>query len=215
MQSLEGGIVQEMLVSAGQKVKKGQLRFGWTRPSTPAGLGENRQRYLAALAGRARTDALLNGGAPKFDPAWRTEAPDLIEKETQLWRDALREYNAGIEAAREGTARHSGELREAQARMQSLAPSVKVAEESFAIEERLFKEGAGARADYLAAQQKLLAQKAELDALRQSIPAAQGRTGRSRRNGHAGLVAIACAVGFRALRVRNQGHQPGLDARGP
>ncbi len=170
VQSLEGGIVQEMLVSAGQKVRKGQLLVRLDTAQYTAGLGENRQRYLAALAGRARTDALLNGGSPKFDPAWRTEAPELIEKETQLWRDALREYNAGIDAAREGTARHSGELREAQARMQSLAPSVKVAEESFAIEERLFKEGAGARADYLGAQQKLLAQKAELDALRQSIP---------------------------------------------
>ncbi|MEJ8857680.1 HlyD family type I secretion periplasmic adaptor subunit [Variovorax robiniae] len=170
VQSLEGGIVQDMLVKAGDHVRKGQLLVRLDTAQYTAGRGESRQRYLAALAGRARTDALLNGGAPKFDPAWSAEAPDLIDKEMQLWRDALREYNASVEAAREGTARHSGELREAQARIQSLQPSVKVAQESFAIEERLFKEGAGARADYLAAQQKLLAQKAELDALRQSIP---------------------------------------------
>jgi membrane fusion protein, adhesin transport system len=170
VQSLEGGIVQEMLVKAGDRVRKGELLVRLDTAQYTSGLGESRQRYLAALAGRARTDALLNGGAPKFDPAWRVEAPELIDKETQLWRDALREYNAGVEAAREGSARHGGELREAQARILALQPAVKVGEESFAIEERLFKEGAGARADYLGAQQKLLSQKAELDALRQSLP---------------------------------------------
>ncbi|MDM0111538.1 HlyD family type I secretion periplasmic adaptor subunit [Variovorax sp. J22R133] len=170
VQSLEGGIVEEMLVAPGEKVKKGQLLVRLDTAQYTSGRGESRQRYLAALAGRARTDALLNGGEPLFASSWRAEAPDLIEKETQLWRDGLREFRATVDAAREGSVRRSAELREAQARIQSLAPAIKVGEESFAIEENLFKEGAGARADYLGAQQKLLGQKAELDALRQSIP---------------------------------------------
>jgi membrane fusion protein, adhesin transport system len=51
-----------------------------------------------------------------------------------------------------------------------LRASVKLAEDAYAIEERLFKEGAGSRADYVAAQQRLLAQRGELDAVRGSIP---------------------------------------------
>lgn len=171
VQSLEGGIVEEMLVAAGQRVARGQLLVRLDTAQYTSGRGESRQRYLAAVAGRARTDALLDGkGEPKFEAAWRAEAPELIDKETQLWRDALREYRASVDAAREATARRSGELREAQARIQALQASVKVAEQSFAIEEQLFREGAGARADYLAAQQRLLTQKSELDGLRQSIP---------------------------------------------
>ena len=170
VQSLEGGIVEQMLVSPGQVVKKGQLLARLDTAQYRANLGESRQVYLAALAGRARVEALLAGTAPRFDAAWRREVPDLIAKETQLWRDALREYQANGQVSREGILRRRSELAEARARILALRAAVTVGEESFAIEERLFKEGAGARADYLTAQQRLMGQKAELDALQQSLP---------------------------------------------
>ncbi len=170
VQSLEGGIVQEMLVSAGQSVRKGQLVARLDTAQVNADLGESRYQRLGALASRARVEALLSGTAPRFDEAWRREAPDLIEKETQLWRDALRENQANGRGSREAVQRKRGELSEARARIAQLQSAVKLGEESFAIEERLFKAGAGARADYLSAQQRLLGQKTELDSLMQSLP---------------------------------------------
>lgn len=170
VQSLEGGIVQQLLVAPGQAVKKGQVVARLDTAQYNADLGESQQQRLAALAGRARVDALLSGGAPRFDPEWRRAAPDLIDKETQLWRDALREYQSTGQMLREAVARKRAEVTEAQARIQTLQGAIKVAEESFAIEERLFKAGAGARADYLAAQQKLISQRAEIEALQQSLP---------------------------------------------
>jgi adhesin transport system membrane fusion protein len=170
VQSLEGGIVTEMLVTAGQTVKKGQLLARLDAAQYNADLGESRQQRLAALISRARVEALLSGSAPRFEEAWRREAPELVMKETQLWRDALREYQSNGRVTRETIQRKRGELAEAQARIGQLQGAVKVGEESFAIEERLFKEGAGARADYLSAQQRLLSQKSELDNLKQSLP---------------------------------------------
>ncbi|MBS0343027.1 MAG: HlyD family type I secretion periplasmic adaptor subunit [Proteobacteria bacterium] len=169
VQSLEGGVVEEVLAAAGDRVRKGQLLVRLDTAQYTSGLGESRQKFLAAAAGRARTEALLSGGEPRFDDAWRTEAPDLIAKEHQLWRDALREYQASVDAAREAEHRRAGELREAQVRIAALQPSVAVARESFAIEEKLFNESAGARADYLAAKQRLLQQQSELDGLRSSL----------------------------------------------
>ena len=170
VQSLEGGIVEQLLVELGQSVKKGQLLARLDTLQYTALVGESRQRWLSAVAGRARVDALMSGGTPRFDPAWQREAPELISKEAQLWRDALREYQANGAAAREVVLRRRGELVEARAHIEALQAAVKVGEESFAIEERLFKEGAGARADFLAAQQRLMSQKSELDNLRQSLP---------------------------------------------
>jgi adhesin transport system membrane fusion protein len=170
VQSLEGGIVTEMLVTAGQTVKKGQLLARLDAAQYNADLGESRQQRLAALISRARVEALLSGSAPRFEEAWRREAPELVMKETQLWRDALREYQSNGRVTRETIQRKRGELAEAQARIGQLQGAVKVGEESFAIEERLYKEGAGARADYLSAQQRLLSQKSELDSLKQSLP---------------------------------------------
>lgn len=173
VQSLEGGIVQQVLVAPGQAVKKGQLLARLDTAQYAASLGESRQNQLAALAGRARVDALLSGGVPRFEPEWVREAPELIAKETQLWRDALQEYQSGGSAAREQVQVRRSEVTEAQARIRSLQGSLHVAEEAFAIEERLFKEGAGARADFLAAQQRLLQVQTELDGLRQSLPRLQ------------------------------------------
>ena len=75
VQSLEGGIVQEMLVAPGQSVKKGQVLARLDTAQYNADLGESRQQRLGALAGRARVEALLSGTAPRFEDAWRRDAP--------------------------------------------------------------------------------------------------------------------------------------------
>ena len=170
VQSLEGGIVQELLVQAGQKVQRGQLLARLDDAQFNADLGESREQRLGTLAGRARVEALLAGRKPVFDPQVLRGAPELVVKETQLWRDALSEYQSSIQAGQEAVRRKRAELAEAQAHIEQLQASVAVAEESYAIEDRLFKEGAGARADMLAARQRLLAQRTELDGLQQSLP---------------------------------------------
>ncbi len=170
VQSLEGGIVQEMLVAVGQRVMAGQVVARLDTAQIQADLGESRQLQLAALASRARVDALLTGGVPQFSQALRDEAPELVDKETQLWRDAQREYRSNQASVREAVQRRRGELAEAESRILSLQGSLRVTEEGFAIEERLFNEGAGSRSDYLAAQQRLLQQRTEIDGTRQSLP---------------------------------------------
>ncbi len=193
VQSLEGGIVQQMLVVPGQTVKKGQLLVRLDTAQYTASVGESRQNQLAALAGRARVDALLSGGVPRFEAEWMREAPELIAKESQLWRDAMQEYQANGAATREAVLARRSEVAEAQARIQSLQGSLRVAEESFGIEERLYREGAGARADFLSAQQRLLQLQTELDSLRQSLPRLQ-----------AGLAEAQAAAMESSSRARSQ-----------
>jgi len=168
--SLEGGIVVEMHARSGQRVKQGELLARLDTAQYVAELGENRQQQLAALAARTRVEALLSGRAPRFEGKWQREAPQLVAKETDLWRDAMREHQSAVAAANQAVQQRRGELAEAQARILSLRASVAVAEEAFAIEERLYREGAGARGEYLKAQQDLLALRNELDAQQQSLP---------------------------------------------
>lgn len=170
VQSLEGGIVRKLLVRAGQAVRQGELLVQLDTAQYEADLGENRQQHLAALAGRARTDALLRGTEPQFDPIWIKEAPDLIQKETELWREGLHELEALVRTGKEAIRQHEGELEETRSRMRSLQAEARVAKEALAIEERLHKQGAGARVDYLAAKQRALAQQSEYDKAQQSLP---------------------------------------------
>lgn len=190
IQSLEGGIVEQLLVQPGQQVRRGEVIARLDTAQYDADVGESRQRQLAALAGLARVEALLQGTEPRFDAALRQEAPAMVEKEMQLWRDAAREHAAAGVAAAEGVQRRRSELAEAQARIEALATSVKVAEEAFAIEDRLWRDGATSRADHLAAQQRLLAQRNELDGLKASLPRL--------RAGLAEAQAQAAEIGSRA-----------------
>ena len=168
--SLEGGVVEAMLVAPGERVRRGQLLARLDTAQVAANLGESRQYWLAAMAGRARVDALIGGADPVFDPAWRAEAPELIDKELQLWRDARREHASARAAAGDAVRQRSAELDETAARIVSIDEELRVVQEAYRLEERLLAEGAGARADYLAAKQRLLALQAQRDGLRESLP---------------------------------------------
>ena len=168
VQSLEGGIVQQMLVQAGDHVRRGQPLAHLDTAQYAADLGESRQSMLAVRAARVRVDALLAGRQPDFG-ALEQQAPETVRHERQLWQDAQREYQAMLATAAEGVRHHEAERVETQTRLEGSEPALRVARESLAIEERLFNEGAGSRADYLAAQQRMLSQQSDLDTLRKSV----------------------------------------------
>ena len=166
--SLEGGIVHRVLVKAGERVKRGQPLVELNRAQYDADLGESVEGRRSLHAARIRYDALLSGGTPSF-AAMEAEAPVLVREERRLWQDAQREYQSSLTASAEGVRRREGELQEARSRIENLTASEASARESLQIEERLYKEGASARADYLAAQQRWLAQSGELTAQRESL----------------------------------------------
>jgi len=182
IQSLEGGIVQDMLVVPGQHVTKGDVLVRLDSAQFVADLGETSQSRVASLLALERVDALLRGTEPRFDPKLVADAPELAAKERQLWTDALRSHRAGILGAQEAARRQESELAEARARSVQLRGSVKLAEEAFAIEDRLFKEGAGSRADHVAAQQRLQTQRGELEAVLGSIPRLEAALAGARAN---------------------------------
>lgn len=170
VQSLEGGVVQELLVSSGQTVKKGQLLARLDRAQYAASLGESQQYRLGAVAGVARMRALLSNGEPKFPAEVLAAGPALLAQEMALFRDAKREYETSVAAAREAATSKRSELQEAQGRAGNLREAVTLGEQAFQIEERLFKESAGSRADYLASQQRLLTLRSELASVQASLP---------------------------------------------
>jgi membrane fusion protein, adhesin transport system len=182
LQSLEGGIVQDLLVVTGQHVRKGEVLVRLDTAQFVADLGESSQSRVASLLALERVDALLRGTEPRFDPEWVAEAPGLAAKERQFWTDALRSHRAAVLGAQETVRRQASELAEANARVLQMRRSVKLAEDAFAIEDRLFKEGAGSRADHVSAQQRLQTQRADLEAVQGSIPRLEAALAGARAN---------------------------------
>lgn len=85
LQSLDGGIVTELLVHEGDKVEAGQIVARLDPTRSQSNVGESAARYRASLASSARLYAEVNDlplSFPDSLKAW----PDLLSSETRLYK---------------------------------------------------------------------------------------------------------------------------------
>ncbi|MCC6706817.1 MAG: HlyD family type I secretion periplasmic adaptor subunit [Gammaproteobacteria bacterium] len=170
IQSLEGGIVREISVQEGQSVKRNDLLAYVENLQYSAEQGEDQHQLWAAQAAITRLDAELAGRTPDFAPELEAKVPDLVAKERSLWLTREKERNDALETAQRQLAQRQQELVEAKARIVSFDSLLASSRESLAMEEKLTAQGAGARADFLRAQQEVTRVEGDLEAARTSVP---------------------------------------------
>ncbi len=114
IQSLDGGIVQAILVREGQTVERGDplVRIDATRST--ANFRENRAQAAALNAEIERLQALIDQRPPEFDPQIRLEHPIIFTQELALFQSARQELSEQLDIARSQRAQRREELREAQ-----------------------------------------------------------------------------------------------------
>ncbi|WP_425435780.1 HlyD family type I secretion periplasmic adaptor subunit [Pantoea rwandensis] len=105
IQSLEGGILTELYVHEGDKVKAGQIVARLDATRSESNVGESAARYRAALAAASRLNAEVNDQKLTF-PAELNNFPDLIASETRLYKtrraqltDATAQFNQSLALA--------------------------------------------------------------------------------------------------------------------
>lgn len=169
IQSMEGGIIQTIAVKEGQSVKAGDLLARLENLQFNSDLGESRQTYWGTRAALARLDAEIHGRAPVFAKELMEAAPQRVAEQQALWRSRkLDRENAGETLKKQLTQREQ-ELAETRTRISTMEDLMLDARESLAMEDKLMKQGAGARSDYLAAKQRLSSLKGDLEAARVSV----------------------------------------------
>jgi len=149
VQSLDGGVVQDILVREGQDVAQGEilLRVDPTRFS--ASLGENRAEYLALKARAARLEALANATLFLAPEDVLAEAPELVDMERRAWQTRTSELNATINIAREQLNQRQQELRETQANREQAAASCSLTSRELQVTRPLLASGAVSEVDLL------------------------------------------------------------------
>ncbi|MCK9534394.1 MAG: HlyD family type I secretion periplasmic adaptor subunit [Pseudomonas sp.] len=101
IQSLEGGIISELLVREGDIVESGQVLAQLDLTKTEANVGESTARYRAALASIARLESEVNQTKLTF-PKQLKAYPHLIQTETRLYqtrKQGLERSIAGLSQA--------------------------------------------------------------------------------------------------------------------
>lgn len=149
VQSLDGGIVKEILIRPGERVEVGQvlLRIDPTRYSSS--LGENKAELLALKSKAARLQALASGEPFVVPEDVQAVAPQIVAMERRMWETRTQELNTTVNIARDQLRQRQQELRETQANRDQASASCSLTSEELAVTRPLLKSGAVSEVDLL------------------------------------------------------------------
>lgn len=119
IQSVDGGVVEEILVREGQIVESGQLLLRVDPTRFESNLGESRASQWALRAKALRLEALVEGKPFSPSPELLREAPDLVEHERRLYESRRAEISAQTSITQSQLSQRQQELNEVRARKES------------------------------------------------------------------------------------------------
>lgn len=147
VQSLEGGVLKELLVREGEVVKKGQvlMKISDVASASEERGGEAKQESL--LAKKARLEAEANGTPFVLPKDLAEKNPDIARGEQELYKSRQRELentksilNNRIESAQ-------SQMAEASAKISRLSQSKKLVQEELAITSKMVEQRAVPKLD--------------------------------------------------------------------
>ena len=138
VQSLEGGIVESILVSVGDRVEQGQLLLKIDDTSFSASAGEIDARRAALQGKIARLEAEYAGRSNvKFDPELIDNAPDIVASETRLFNSRRSSLANDLSVLRARQEQREQELQELISSERRLQDELRLAREEQAMNQRV------------------------------------------------------------------------------
>lgn len=142
VQSVDGGMVEEILVRESDVVTKNSVIVKIDPTRFSSFLGERKSQVLSLMAKAARLEALTTD-VPYNPPAEVVEAvPDIVEHERRLYKTSLDEVRSNIAVARDRAAQRRQELIEATSRLAQLTTAHDLAQDELKATKSLLEAGA-------------------------------------------------------------------------
>lgn len=181
LQSLDGGIVSEILAREGQTVKVGDLLLKVDPTRMVSSLRENQSQYLALLAKGARLRALAEGS--RFAPPNEVvkQAPEIVEQERSLYESRRAELDATIGVARQQSAQRSQELVSVRARREQASQSYTLTAKELEMTRPLVRTGAVSDVELLRLERDVARYRGERDSANSDIPRLESAVAESAR----------------------------------
>jgi len=149
MQSLDGGVVSEILVQEGQVVEPGQVLVNIDTTRFDSSVKENRVQYLALLARAARVRALAEGVPFVPPPEAVAEAPKTVEEELRAYQASTSTLNAQLSIAQQQLAQRQQELVEMRAKREQASRAYDLTAKELGYTKPLLKDGAVSEVELL------------------------------------------------------------------
>lgn len=142
VQSLDGGIVERILVREGQTVNAGDTIVRIDQTRFLSGLMENRAQYNALSAEVARLSALTEKTSLTFPDELISQAPEIVMRERRLFESNQDELNRQLDVYRDQLEQRNQDLKEAQAALEQHQIALELARRELSITRPLLRTGA-------------------------------------------------------------------------
>ncbi|MFZ6750824.1 HlyD family type I secretion periplasmic adaptor subunit [Undibacterium sp. Ren11W] len=181
LQSLDGGIVTEILVKEGQVVKEGQTLLQIDTTRFESSVKENRSQYLSLTAKAARLRALGDGKAFVPPPEVLQEDPKTADEEQRLYETANSEMLAQVSIARQQLAQRGQEQAEASARQRQASQAYESSQKELSVTKPLLGSGAVSEVELLRLERDVSRFRGERDIATAQIARTQAAIGEANR----------------------------------
>lgn len=149
LQSIDGGLVSEILVREGDVVQANQLLVKIDETRFASSVKENRVQYLGLVAKAARLKATSDGKPFVPPPEVVKDVPQLAEQERELYEAKRAEMEAAVSIARQQLIQRQQELGEAQAKRAQAGQGYDLTSRELSVTKPLINSGAVSEVELL------------------------------------------------------------------
>lgn len=162
LQSLDGGLVQEILVREGQNVQKGDLLIKVNPTRFIASFSESRSQLVNLIGEVARLESLVNE-VELVLPEEVKQQPDLVLRETRLYQSSRDELREQQQALTKQVEQRQQEYNEASAAVLQHEQTLKLNKHELEVTKPLLKSGAVSEIDILRLEREVVRVQGELN----------------------------------------------------
>jgi adhesin transport system membrane fusion protein len=149
LQSIDGGLVSEILVREGEVVQPNQLLIKIDETRFVSSVKENQAQYLGLVARAARLRAISEGKAFVPPPEVVKADPSIVDQERQFYEARNSELSAAVSIARQQLSQRQQELNEAQAKRAQASQGYELTSKELSVTRPLIASGAVSEVELL------------------------------------------------------------------
>jgi len=179
IQSLDGGIVSEILVREGNFVKKGQPLIKIDTTRFKASLDENKKAYWALLVSKVRLETAFEMNVKErtprliFSKELQKNVPDVISHEKKLFNAQVKELKIALKILENQLGQKIQELFEQKAKKKQLLSTRVLINEEYKTIARLVNSKAKSKIELIKVKKELNVINGDISAINASIPKAE------------------------------------------
>lgn len=181
VQNTEGGILRDVLVTEGERVKEGQVVAHLDDTSLKAETDGQKVRRAGLAATAARLDAEAGGGALQIPAEVQSLVPGMVAHEKALFKARQAELASGIDILNQELTQRQSEVAVLDVREKTLSRGLSFLTQELTMGRDLAAQGLKSRIELLKLERQVSDAEGERDSIHDRLPAARAAVDEAKR----------------------------------